>query len=77
MDPQSLFNAFFGLASAGMGWFAKTLYGAVQELRKDLNALHIELARDYVPVRRFEEATKAISDKLDVILEKIAHKADK
>jgi hypothetical protein len=49
----------------------------VQELRRDLNQLHIELARDYVPVRRFEEATKSINDKLDSILDKIAHKADK
>ena len=77
MDPQTLFNAVFGITSAGLGWFAKTLYGAVTELRRDLNALHVEMARDYVPVRRFEESMTAINAKLDSIIDKLDAKADR
>lgn len=77
MDPQSLFNAMFGIAAAAGGWFAKTLYIATQELRRDVNDLHIELARDYVPVKRFEEATERLADKLDIIISQLDRKADR
>lgn len=72
MDPQSLFNFLLGAALTGLGWFAKTIHGLVQELRKDLSELHVELARDYTPVRRFEEATQTINEKLDKLLERTA-----
>jgi hypothetical protein len=77
MDPQTLFNATFGITSAALGWFAKTLYGAVTELRRDLNALHVEMARDYVPTRRFEESIASVSAKLDSIIDKLDAKADR
>jgi len=73
MDPQSLFNVLIGVVFTAFGWFAKTLYSMEQELRKDLGDLHVELARDYVPNRRFEEATQIINEKLDKLLDRTSH----
>ena len=77
MEAQDLFNFVLGTACAALGWFAKTLYGAVQELRRDLSNLHIELARDYVPQVRFEEAVRTLHDKLDRVLERLNEKVDR
>ena len=77
MDPQTFLNVVGGLVAAGFGWFAKTLYAAVQELRRDLSELHVEIVRDYVPVKRFEDAFAAVSEKLDRIIDKMEHKADR
>lgn len=77
MEPQTLLNVGLTLASSALGWFARVLYQATQELRRDLNALHIELARDYVPTRRFEDATKAINEKLDTIIRTLGEKANR
>lgn len=77
MEHQTLFNVALGILSAVFGWFARELYTATQQLRKDLNDLHVELARDYVPTRRFEDVTRAISDKLDTIIRALGDKADR
>jgi hypothetical protein len=77
MDPQTLFNLTFGIISSGLGWFAKTLYTAVQELRSDLNQLRVKIADDYVPTQRYEATAKRFEDKLDRILDKLEHKVDR
>jgi cell division protein FtsB len=77
MEAQDLFNLVLGTACAALGWFAKTIYAAVQELRRDLSNLHIELARDYVPSARFEEAVRTLHDKLDRVLERLNEKVDR
>lgn len=77
MEFQTLFNLAFGLLSLIIGWFARELYAATQELRRDLNELHIELARDYVPVKRFEDAVRNVDTKLDEILRVLGNKEDR
>jgi len=46
---QTIINICAGSALAIMGWFARTLWDAVQELKQDLSKLWEELAKDYVP----------------------------
>jgi cell division protein FtsB len=77
MEAQDLFNLTLGTACAALGWFAKTIYAAVQELRRDLSSLHVELARDYTPSVRFEEAVRTLHDKLDRVLDRLNEKADR
>lgn len=72
METQDFLNLLLGAACTGLGWFAKTIYEAVQEIRRDLSSLHIEVARDYVPVARFDEAVTTIHAKLDRVLERLS-----
>ena len=74
METQDFLNLLLGTACTTLGWFAKTLYNAVESLRRDLSSLHIEVARDYVPVARFDEAVTAIHAKLDRVLERLSER---
>lgn len=70
-------GAFLGLAQAGLGWFAKTLWDAVQELKRDLASLREELAKDYVPKVEYREFIVEIREMFRTIDSKLDRKADK
>jgi len=76
-DYQSLINLVAGILIAGGGWFARTLWDAVQELKSDLSNLRVEIAKDYVPRNDFNRLGDELKDMLNKIFEKLDHKADK
>ena len=55
MDPQHFFNLVGGSALAALGWFARTLYAAIEKLKGDLNDHKIIVARDYVSNHDLDE----------------------
>lgn len=65
------------LAQAALGWFAKTLWDAVQDLKEDLAKLREELAKDYVSKPDFREALTEIREMFRTIDSKLDRKADK
>lgn len=77
MDLQSLLNLILGSSVAVIGWLARTLWDAVQALRKDLSSLREEIAEDRVHKDDFKELSQTIMRKLDKIEDKIDRKADK
>lgn len=77
MDLQSLLNLTLGSGVAVIGWLARTLWDAVQALRKDLSSLREEIAEDRVHKDDFKELSQTIMRKLDKIEDKIDRKADK
>lgn len=70
-------NGLTAVISLGVGWFAKVLWNAVQELKTDLALLKVEIARDYVPYDRLQDAFKPIMEALSEIKETLKTKADK
>lgn len=66
-----------GVVSALLGWFARELYAATQQLRKDLSALEVQITSDYVRYDRLQDAMKPIMDSLAEIKHTLAGKADK
>ncbi len=66
-----------GVVSALLGWFARELYAATQQLRKDLSALEVQITSDYVRYDRLQDAMKPIMDSLSEIKHTLASKADK
>ena len=73
MDPQPFFNAISAGAIAALGWFARTLYSAIEGLKSDLGDHKVDVAKTYatrLDLIRFEE-------KLDKILTKVEAKADR
>ena len=72
MEFQELVNLIVGTTLSVLGWFARQLWSAVQDLKKDLTAVEIALPTHYV---RKEELESRL-DKLEAILMKIYDKLD-
>jgi hypothetical protein len=77
MDIQTLFNWGLATGFSVMGWFARQLWDAVKELKKDLSTLREELAKDYVPKNDFKDFTSEIRNMFQRISDKLDDKADK
>lgn len=60
MDPQVFFNVVGGGALAALGWFARTLYAAIEGLKADLSEHKVVVARDYVSNRDLDEIKSAL-----------------
>ena len=77
MDMQSLINiAAVGAIGSG-GWFARELWGAVKELRRDLHDLEIDLPKSYVSKLDIDKRMDHIETMLQRIYDKLDGKADK
>ena len=48
MDWQHISIGVLSLSCAVLGWLARELWGAVKELRKDLDALRLNIAENYL-----------------------------
>lgn len=77
MDQQTMINLAIGCAIGVVGWLARELWGAVQKLRDDLQALEVDLPRTYVAKTDWISAWEQVNRKLDKISDKIDGKADK
>jgi hypothetical protein len=76
-DYQTILNWVMGTALAVSGWFARQLWDAVTELKKDLAGLREEIAKDYVPKNDFKEFASEIRQMFQRISDKLDEKADK
>ena len=72
MEFQELVNLIVGTTLSVLGWFARQLWQAVQDLKIDLQAVEVALPTHYV---RKEELESRL-DKLEAILMKIYDKLD-
>lgn len=72
MEFQELVNLVVGTTLSVLGWFARQLWQAVQDLKRDLTAVEIALPTNYV---RKEELESRL-DKLEAMLIKIHDKLD-
>lgn len=77
MDYQTVINLGGGAALAAMGWFARTLWQAVQDLKTDLAKLREELPKTYTPKDDFREAINKVEVLFQRIYDKLDEKADK
>ena len=72
MDTQSLINMAGGAALTALGWFAREVWGAVNELRRDLHQIEVDMPKEYVQkidldkrMTHIEDMFQRIYDKLD------------
>jgi hypothetical protein len=77
MDMQSIFNLVGGAAIATGGWFAREIWGAVKELRRDLHELEIDMPKSYVSKFDMDKRMDHIEDMFKRIYDKLDGKADK
>jgi hypothetical protein len=76
-DFQSYLNWGGGAALSALGWFARQLWDAVTLLKGDLEAIKVDMAKNYVPKEDYKEFTREIRDMFRHISEKLDSKADK
>ena len=73
MDNQLLIDIILGGSMSVVGWFARILWYAVAELKKDLSKLREELPKEYVSKDDYRQDVKELKEminKLFDILEK-------
>lgn len=76
-EYQNLINIAAGAAFSALGWFARELWSAVNDLKGDLAKLREELPKTYVTREDFKTDVRDIKDMLSKIFDKLDHKADK
>ena len=77
MDQQMIINLAAGAVLAGLGWFARVLWEAVNKLQEDLHQLEVELPSNYVRRDEFSDNMKEIKEMLGKIFDRLDNKVDK
>lgn len=77
MTPQDFINVGIVGAFGAVGWWSKTIWNAVQELKTDLAKLREEIPKEYIPKNEFHEGIRELKNLLIVINNKLDHKVDK
>jgi hypothetical protein len=76
-DWRDFLLLIFGFAGSVVGWFTKTLWDAVQKLRKDLDDLRVHIAEAYVTKIDLTILKQEIHDRFDRLERLITGKQDK
>ena len=77
IEPHAIITGLLGLVSGIIGWFSRELWAAVQELKKDITELEVQIGRDYVRYDRLKDALDPIMIALNKIHDKLDSKVDK
>jgi len=77
MDTQSIMNLVSIAAIGSGGWFAREIWGAVKELRKDLHELEVDLPKSYVSKIDIDKRMDHIETMFQRIYDKLDGKLDK
>lgn len=77
MDTQAFINVGVGIGLAGVGWFARQMWEAVKELRRDLHQLEKDLPTNYVQKVDLDRRMEHIEQMFQRIYDKLEAKADK
>ena len=77
MEIQTIFNAVFGAVLMLSGWILRTIWDAVNDLKKDLQDLERNLPDTYVRRDDYRDDMTEVKDMLKAIFNKLDNKADK
>ena len=84
MDWQIIINIVAGVLVGVGGWFARQLWDAVKELKRDISKLELHISEKYVKksdVETFKQDMDKRFDKLEYmmnkLIDKLESKADK
>jgi chaperonin cofactor prefoldin len=77
MTDQAIINIIIGAVLSVLGWFARQLWDAVQDLKRDMKQIEVDLPTLYLRKDDFESRLDRIEASLNRIFEKLDNKADK
>jgi hypothetical protein len=77
MDWQYLFNLVGGAFMLGVGWWCRQIWDSVQNLKKDVQSIEVNLPTNYVRKVDLDAKFDKLESTLQRILDKLDQKADK
>ena len=80
VDGQFILNSLIMTAVAAVGWFARQIWDAVQELKQDVHEIEVDLPKNYVRQDQIESRLDKIDsrfDKLDSHIARLFEKMEK
>jgi len=77
MDFQDIVNVIIGSVLSVLGWFARQLWDAVQELKHDMKDLEVDLPTHYVRKEDLDARFDKFEAMLTRIYDKLENKVDK
>jgi chaperonin cofactor prefoldin len=77
MDDQTIINLIIGSVLSVLGWFARQLWDAVQNLKADMKQIEVDLPTHYVRKEDLEARLDRLEAALNRIFEKLDNKLDK
>lgn len=77
MDGNTIFSIALSGATGIIGWLARQLWTAVQELKEELNTLKVEIGTNYVRYDRLKDMLEPVMESLKDIQMTLKEKVDK
>ena len=77
MEDQQIINVIIGVVLSVLGWFARQLWDAVQDLKKDVKQIEVDLPTHYFRKEDLDVRLDRLEAVLNRIFEKLDNKADK
>lgn len=77
MEFQVILNVIIGSVLSVLGWFARQLWDAVQQLKEDMKNLEVDLPSNYVRKDYLEARFDKFEAMLTRIYDKLENKVDK
>ena len=79
METQTTIDLIGGALLAIIGWFARQLWEAVNELKRDVNSLELHVSENYVKkidVNSLKSDINVRFDRLEQLMDKVYDKLD-
>jgi hypothetical protein len=77
MSLQEIINTGIGAALAAIGWFARTIYDSLNELKQDIDSHKLHVSENYVKKSEVETLRNEMDKRFDRLEQMIARLYDK
>ncbi len=77
MEFQPLFNFVGGAILVAVGWWCKEIWNSVKSLKDDIQAIEVDLPKNYVTKKDIENRFDRIDATLERLFDRLDSKVDK
>jgi hypothetical protein len=77
MEFQPLFNFVGGAILVAVGWWCKEIWNSVKSLKEDIQAIEVDLPKNYVTKKDIESRFDRIDATLERLFDRLDSKVDK
>ena len=77
MEFQPLFNFVGGAILVAVGWWCKEIWNSVKALKEDIQAIEVDLPKNYVTKKDIENRFDRIDATLERLFDRLDSKVDK
>ena len=77
MEFQPVFNFIGGAILVAVGWWCKEIWNSVKSLKGDIQAIEVDLPKNYVTKKDIENRFDRIDATLERLFDRLEAKVDK